>query len=119
MNYRMFVERHAELGQEVNEQVRRYVLSQYDNPWDMTATDWQNALESVLMANRRIEQEAREIDYVRNDPEHCPWCKSPEIEVITRPDGDDKYLRQEVACHNCHKHWQDVYKLYLIEEIAK
>lgn len=50
-------------------------------------------------------------DYVTKSGAICPYCRSENLQSgpNTKTDGD--YIITTVFCHDCHKTWQDVYRL--------
>ena len=51
-------------------------------------------------------------EYVRNEGNACPFCGSESIETRGSIESDSGVCWQDVACAECEKAWQDVYKLH-------
>jgi len=54
--------------------------------------------------------------YVESGGGKCPYCGSFNLEGQCM-DADGSMSWQEIICLECHKRWNDVYKLSEIEEI--
>lgn len=48
-------------------------------------------------------------------PNHCPYCKSEDIEA-GRLDADSSIITSRVVCNSCNRSWTDVYTLKSISE---
>jgi transposase-like protein len=64
-----------------------------------------------MLTNNQIEE------YIQSEGDHCPYCKSKNIEgeITKSADYYDGY-EQEIRCNDCKKTWTDVYTLTSIAE---
>lgn len=53
-------------------------------------------------------------DYINNNTNKCPFCKSDEIEADAG-DGDGWHFWQEITCRSCGEVWSDVYNLVAVD----
>jgi len=61
--------------------------------------------------------EERRRDYVENNPHLCPFCQSKNITTTTDIEGDGvRAAWQLIKCHDCGRHWCDIYSLTDVEE---
>ena len=49
--------------------------------------------------------------YVKRSGNLCPFCHSHNIEGNGSIQSDADYVWQNITCLDCHKTWQDLYKL--------
>lgn len=60
--------------------------------------------------------ERQKEEYLNSCGNHCPYCKSENIDSIGSVETDDNYGWRNVLCNDCKKEWQDVYTLTSIDE---
>jgi len=56
--------------------------------------------------------------YIKNGYAKCPFCKSDSIEGGSI-DVDGNETWQKVRCLDCDRVWNDLYKLYDVEEVEE
>jgi transposase-like protein len=52
-----------------------------------------------------------EQDYIKNNGEKCPFCKSDDLVIVDDLHREGKIFIQEVECQSCEKTWKEVFKL--------
>ena len=51
------------------------------------------------------------------DSGKCPWCRSADIEGMTRHEEDGDWHSHQIDCLACGKSWLDIYILNDVHEV--